>query len=101
MIKKHERIRSPKHLKWIRSLPCVISDPVFCSRNVQAAHVRTGTDGAMSMKPSDCWVIPLCSKHHQEQHSIGERSFEDRHLIDMKKIADDLWRRSRTPRVIR
>ena len=64
-------IRDNKHLKFIRQLECVLCGSPF----VEAAHLRIGTDGATSMKPSDCWVLPLCSPHHRLQHQIGERTF--------------------------
>jgi len=64
-------IRDNKHLKFIRQLECVLCGSPF----VEAAHLRIGTDGATSMKPSDCWVLPLCSSHHRLQHQIGERTF--------------------------
>jgi hypothetical protein len=46
-----------------------------CTGNIEAAHVRMGTDGGMGMKPSDCYVVPLCSACHAYQHKIGERKF--------------------------
>ncbi|WP_376959691.1 hypothetical protein ABNQ39_07210 [Azospirillum sp. A26] len=54
---------------------------------IEAAHVRTGTDGGVGMKPSDKWSISLCKDHHAEQHNIGEPAFERRHAIDMKALA--------------
>lgn len=38
----------------------------------------------MGVKPSDSETIPLCSEHHREQHSQGERKFHG----DMDKIRD-------------
>lgn len=93
------QIRSAGHLKWIRGHECAVARDECanywpCRGRIEAAHVRTGTDGAMSVKPSDCWTIPLCSEHHYEQHGIGEAAFEHLFSIDMKKIAAELWRRS-------
>ncbi len=65
-------IRDPKHLKFIRSLPCCVC---LCTDNVQAAHIRLGNDGGLAMKPSDCYTVPLCADCHHKQHSIGERQF--------------------------
>jgi len=48
---------------------------------VEAAHLRVGSinDGkpytGMQEKPSDRWALPLCSKHHREQHSMNELEF--------------------------
>ncbi len=86
-------IRCPGHLKWVRGFACSVmglGDHV-CSPDIEAAHVRIGTDGGTGMKPSDCYTIPLCSEAHQEQHMIGEQSFEAKYKISMRKIADNIW----------
>jgi hypothetical protein len=61
---------------------------------IECAHVRSGTDGGVGLKPSDCWAISLCEHHHREQHSIGERAFEQRHDIDLLEIAREFAKRS-------
>ena len=55
--------------------------------HIEVAHVRTGTNGGMGLKPGDFWTISLCRDCHSEQHRIGERSFEAKHGIDMKELA--------------
>jgi hypothetical protein len=84
-------IRCPSHITWVRGHFCTINDPE-CSVRMEAAHVRIGTDGGTGMKPGDNWVIPLCGHHHAEQHQMGEATFERRHRINMKAIAEGLWR---------
>jgi len=42
----------------------------------------------MALKPSDRWVIILCSYHHDEQHRIGEQAFEKSHALDLKYLAE-------------
>lgn len=64
-------IRSSQHLKFIRSLPCVITNRM----NVEAAHIRRGNDGGTGIKPSDCFVVPLSQEEHARQHQIGELKF--------------------------
>ena len=67
---KNSRKNRP-HLHFIRQLECVkCGNP-----HVEAAHLRMGTDGGLGMKPSDKWVLPLCSAHHRQQHQIGEPVF--------------------------
>lgn len=76
--------RSQKYLAWIRrTWECVCSDFNGCEGRVEAAHLRIGTDGGTSIKPSDCFVFPCCSGHHQEQHRIGERSFAAKYALDL------------------
>jgi hypothetical protein len=90
-------IRSPAHLKFVRGFCCsvAVKHGDSCGGKIEAAHVRIGTDGGTSLKPSDCWALPLCSVHHAEQHRIGERSFETKYSINMKSLAEKLWKASK------
>lgn len=89
------RLRSPSHLAWIRGHECSITAAgVIHGGRVQACHVRTGTDGGTSLKPSDNWTIPMCALHHQVQSDKGEEAFETEYEIDMKAIAAALWTKS-------
>lgn len=83
--------RCPRHLAWIRTLPCAIPG---CRSKAQAAHVRMGTGGGMGMKPPDRWSIPLCCVHHYEQHRTGHKAFDAKYGIDLREIAESLARRS-------
>ncbi len=75
---RQPRVEDKKHLDFIRSLPCII-----CSDNttVEAAHVRFGwrpvakRDVGKAEKPDDKWTLPLCGKHHREQHEGSEQAF--------------------------
>ena len=92
-IRKPAQLRSPAHLQWVRGHVCA-TETDQCEGKVEAAHVRTGTDGGMGLKPSDSFAIPLCRWHHTQQHQMGERAFELFHQISMLRIAEDLARRS-------
>lgn len=95
-VREPERIDCPGHLKFVRGFECAIAGRAghVCGGKIEAAHVRTGTDGGTSYKPSDCWAIPLCSEGHREQHQIGEHRFEKKYGVDMKKQARAIWQRS-------
>lgn len=94
-VKEPTMVRSPGHLAWVRGHECAIANrSTTCTGKIEAAHCRTGTDGGTSMKPSDCWSIPLCSWHHRYQHEIGEPAFQRMYSINMKELAAELWRRS-------
>ena len=82
----------PAHRAWIRRHHCCV--PGCLNRDIECAHVRSGTDGGTALKPSDRWCISLCSQHHREQHSIGERAFERRYGIDLYELAMQFRRRS-------
>ena len=87
-----KRIRSPGHLAWVRTHGCCV--PNCDGRPIEAAHVRTGTDGGTGIKPGDQWTISLCSSHHLNQHRWGEAWFEQAYLIDMKALAQEFARKS-------
>lgn len=61
---------------------------------MECAHVRTGTDGGTSMKPSDKWTISLCKDCHTEQHAVGEASFQAAYGINMKALAEAFYKAS-------
>lgn len=41
----------------------------------------------MGIKPGDEFCWSACKDHHAEQHTIGERSFEKAHGLDLKVLA--------------
>lgn len=87
---KVKKTRDKKHLKWVRTLPCCVSGFIG---PVEAAHIRSGTEGGTGLKPGDNWVVPLNHARHNLQHSIGEKSFWGPHggIIRAKKLAADLY----------
>lgn len=87
-------IRSDSHLRWVRGFECCCAASGNCEGRIEAAHVRSETDGGMGVKPSDRYAVPLCSGHHAEQHRLGEGPFEALYKISMRKIADALWAKS-------
>lgn len=71
---RQPRIFDSAYLAFIRRQPCCICGD---DTNVEAAHLRVGsiphgkTYGALQMKSSDIWAVPLCRRHHCEQHAAG------------------------------
>ena len=82
----------PAHRAWVRRHHCCV--PGCLNIPIECAHVRTGTDGGVSLKPSDRWAISLCSHHHREQHQVGEAAFEKRYRINLYELACEFARRS-------
>ena len=80
--------RRGQHLSFIRQLPCVA-----CGRAApsEPAHVRTGTDGGVGIKPGDRYAVPLCTACHSKQHRIGELSFWSALRIDPLNVSLRLW----------
>jgi len=74
-MQREPRIELPKHLKFIRQLPCVI-----CGDNTatEAAHVSFGDSRiakrhkGIGEKTHDFFVVSLCGKHHRAQHDRGD-----------------------------
>jgi hypothetical protein len=85
--KPHLR-RRQQHLTFVRQLPCVACGKAAPS---EAAHVRTGSDGGVGVKPGDCNAIPLCTTCHARQHRIGELTFWSALRIDPVNVALRLW----------
>ena len=80
------------HQAWVRRHRCSV--PGCRGLPIECAHVRTGTDGGMGLKPSDRWCISLCVAHHLEQHEIGEAAFEERYELDLRMLAREFAQRS-------
>jgi hypothetical protein len=81
----HRRVR---HLAFLRQLACVACGKPAPS---EAAHVRTGTDGGVAIKPADRYVVPLCTACHAKQHRVGELTFWSALRIDPVNVALRLW----------
>jgi hypothetical protein len=82
----------PSHRAWVRRHHCIV---LGCTTlPIECAHVRTGTDGGIGLKPSDRYVVSLCHEHHAEQHRIGEVAFELRHNLELLAIAEEFARSS-------
>jgi hypothetical protein len=80
--------RRVQHLAFVRQLSCVACGKAAPS---EAAHVRTGTDGGIGVKPADRYAVPLCTACHAKQHRIGELSFWSALRIDPLSVALRLW----------
>lgn len=78
-------MKRPQHLERVRQLPCAVClNPI----ETEAAHVRfsdarIGKTNPGGKKPDDKFTVPLCSRHHREQHQMGdERAFWDKYNRD-------------------
>lgn len=94
-IKRAKAIRqAPAFRRWVKKLQCSVKG---CQNvDIDPAHVRYGLPpdalkGGGSLKPHDCWVIPLCRFHHDEQHNTGEQTFAAKYKIHGPSLAHQLW----------
>ena len=90
------RVRCRGHLRWVRGFLCLIAGKGFhvCFGKPEAHHVRRGTDGALGIKPSDSFTVPVCSTAHREIHDKGEEWFGKEYGINLLGEANKLWRMS-------
>ena len=91
---KHQPLCSPKHVDFVRTLPCVVT--MREGDGVQPHHllrVPTNERGA-SMKSGDDWTIPLWWEVHNALHNDGvdERTFLAEHGIYGPALAALLFR---------
>src|SRR5437773_287420 len=86
--RKPDLRRRAQHLAFIRQLACVACGAAAPS---EAAHVRSGSDGAAGIKPSDRYSVPLCTTCHALQHRFGELTFWSTLRIDPLNSAFRLW----------
>lgn len=83
------RVRDNKHLRRIRLEPCCICRSSYS----QAAHIRAGSieydkePAGYQEKSDDRWTVPLCDRHHREQHSMNEMKFWERYGRDPFALA--------------
>jgi len=94
------RQRDEDYLDYIRGCPCCLCGD---DTTVEAAHLRVGSISAsvpkaavgMQEKSSDKWALPLCGRHHREQHSMNEMEFWLSYAVDPFALAMHYQRRPR------
>lgn len=74
--------RSPKYLRFIRSLPCCVCGGL----ETEAAHQRIFGSAGTGIKPPDSMAIPLCHNCHTMEHSMGAKSFWDSYAISTNRF---------------
>jgi len=78
---KPERVRDREYLAFVRTHPCAVCN----ERGVQAHHLKTRAAGG-----SDYHAVPLCADHHVEWHKLGDRTFTERHTVNLWKVSAQL-----------
>ncbi|MCW2218793.1 hypothetical protein M2232_002325 [Bradyrhizobium japonicum] len=90
MIERQPRQHDRAYLDYVRTLPCAICGE---TTTVEAAHLRVGSinhgkrDTGMGEKSSDRWAVPLCGRHHREQHTMNELEFWAKYGINPFELA--------------
>lgn len=91
--------------QWVRGRPCYLADKGGCGvhggrKPVEFAHVDCAGGKGMGVKVADQFGIPLCPRHHDEQHGkIGEfrnrggwPTFQIKYGFNAVKVAGEYWR---------
>ena len=86
MKQRRPREKDNDHLSFLRGLPCCVCGD---DATVEAAHIRFSDtrvakiNSGLQAKPHDRFALPLCGRHHREQHDKGnERAFWEAKGID-------------------
>lgn len=90
---KRPREHNEKHLAFVRGLKCCLCgapgpDPAHI-RSASPIHGKRETGG--SERPADKFTVPLCRKHHDEQHAGNELLFWAKYRIDPFTLALSLF----------
>lgn len=80
----------PKHLDFLKTLPCVI-----CLRTSWIDPSHTPGERGISQKTDDHRAIPFCRAHHEEQHRIGWKRFIDTYRLNLPELLEVLTARPR------
>ena len=73
-----------EYLAWIRQQACCVCGT---TQQIEAAHVRRIADGAgVGVKPDNFSAVPMCHRHHEDQHQHGESAHGGKEWFDKQRI---------------
>lgn len=76
------RVRDPGFLAFLRRQPCCVGPLIgdACDGRTDPAHIRFSDYRAGRLNPGvgrksdDKWCLPVCRKHHEQQHHFGNEA---------------------------
>jgi Putative HNHc nuclease len=93
-MQRRPRRENKKHLRWIAERACLVCGSSPCD----AAHIKHADSRVckplssnIGMKADDRFTIPLCRRHHEECHQLGEKDFFLKYACDPILIALALY----------
>lgn len=93
------RLRSPRHLAFVRKHLCVAWERETCYGKVQAAHLRDLVpNGHGGGKPDDFFTVSMCWFHHQDAEK-REREWQAEYGLDLMALALEFASKSPDPRI--
>lgn len=75
---KEKTVRDPAYLRFIESMPCMIT-----GRQAEAHHEPLNGHG-MGIKGPDNETLPLSREMHTKRHAYGRESFWEQYDIDWR-----------------
>lgn len=70
---KSKRLQSQAALNEFRGKPCLV-----CGNPSDPAHIKTRGSGGNDSPEN---ILPLCRRHHTEQHAVGFVRFIEKHPV--------------------
>lgn len=89
MIEKAVKIRSPKHLAFVKSHPCLVTkDGEHCNGvPVDPHHLMKMGGRGKGLKECDKWAVPACRRHHHEVTIAGD---EEKYWLSLGMPYDEI-----------
>jgi hypothetical protein len=85
--RRFAKLRDPEYCAWIRTLRCTIdcgcTNHCDCWGRIEGAHVKARSVGGVDRGN----LVPLCTRHHREQHTLGMQSFQDLYRLHLTSWA--------------
>lgn len=78
------------HQRYVKGFGCCV--PGCLVTPVDFAHLRSAANAGKGQKPLDIFGISLCRPHHDQQHRIGQKTFDRKHGIDSWALAAEFAR---------
>lgn len=85
MMQRRPRRENAKHLAFVRERACIICGSSPCDpAHIKYADARVlkPMSSNIGMKADDRFTLPLCRRHHEEQHAMSERTWWQSYHID-------------------
>ncbi len=122
--KRFAKRRDPEYCAWIRTLPCAVpalTVEIALERNMNRQRPRwlgcwpddgrMIADMAVGFPVAECAhvkaracggddrgnTVPLCMRHHRQQHAIGIQTFQALYGFDLAELAERLSASYRPP----
>ena len=77
MLTKPKRYENKEYREYIKAQPCCVTGQL----NVDPHHTKSVGSGG-----SDLSMVPLIHRLHQECHSIGQDTFQDKYNVNFDEI---------------